>query len=233
MTELGPAPATLLLDAGNTLVFFHADAAAEVLKARGVVAEGPKLEAAIPEAVRHYEKFLRNGGSHDEGWFEWTGALLRHGVEAELAPDRLTELVGELRRSHDELNLWRKVRPGTEEALEALQTAGIQLGVISNSEGAIVELLEKVGLAKYFETIIDSGRVGVNKPDERIFRIALEQLNATAETSVYVGDVPAVDVDGARAAGLRAVLIDGYGHHPNYQAAPIIGAVGELADAWA
>ena len=57
---------------------------------------------------------------------------------------------------------------------------------------------------------MDSGLEGVEKPDPAIFRIALDRLGADAEGAVYVGDLPSVDLEGARAAGLAGILVDPY-----------------------
>jgi FMN phosphatase YigB (HAD superfamily) len=64
------------------------------------------------------------------------------------------------------------------------------------------------GFRGHLDTVVDSHLVGVEKPDPRIFGIALERLGARAETAMFLGDVPAIDVAGARAAGIAAVLLD-------------------------
>ena len=61
--------------------------------------------------------------------------------------------------------------------------------------------------------MLDSGVVGVAKPDPRIFAIALERLGVAAEHTIHVGDTPAADVDGAIAAGVTPVLVDPYDDH--------------------
>jgi putative hydrolase of the HAD superfamily len=63
------------------------------------------------------------------------------------------------------------------------------------------------------DCVIDSGDVGVMKPDPRIFRIALEAMGVDARAAWYVGDMPAFDVVGARRADVRPWLIDPYGLH--------------------
>jgi putative hydrolase of the HAD superfamily len=65
-----------------------------------------------------------------------------------------------------------------------------------------------------FETVVDSSLVGVEKPDPQIFRIALERMGLGPEHAVFCGDLPAVDVEGARAAGLRPVLLDRHDLYP-------------------
>ena len=59
-----------------------------------------------------------------------------------------------------------------------------------------------------FETVVDSHLVGVEKPNPEIFRLALKRMSLRAESTLYIGDLPEVDVKGARSAGLSAVLLD-------------------------
>jgi putative hydrolase of the HAD superfamily len=61
--------------------------------------------------------------------------------------------------------------------------------------------------------VIDSGAVGVMKPDPRIFRLALDAMAVDADDAWYVGDMPGIDVVGARRAGLRPFVVDPLGLH--------------------
>ena len=92
--------------------------------------------------------------------------------------------------------------------LSRLQADGYRLAVISNADGSVEGLLEAVGVREHFEFVIDSGTVAWEKPDTRIFEEALGRLGVAAHESLYVGDLFHVDVVGARAAGLDAVLVD-------------------------
>ncbi len=67
---------------------------------------------------------------------------------------------------------------------------------------------KRFGLARYFDVIIDSHIVGVAKPDPRIFQIALERLGVGPDEVKFTGDIYSIDVEGARAAGIEARLID-------------------------
>ncbi|HYR11967.1 MAG TPA: HAD family hydrolase, partial [Longimicrobium sp.] len=107
-----------------------------------------------------------------------------------------------------EKNLWGNVRDRTVETLEELRRRGYRLGVISNADGRAEQALDAVGLRGHFELIVDSGLVGIDKPDPRIFHHALELMGVAPEEAVYVGDIYEIDVQGARAAGMRAILID-------------------------
>ena len=85
---------------------------------------------------------------------------------------------------------------------------GVKLVVVSNANGKLKVLFERLGLARRFDVMLDSFEEGVEKPDPRLFQIALEKSGARREETLHVGDLYHVDVQGARAAGLDAVLFD-------------------------
>ncbi len=93
------------------------------------------------------------------------------------------------------------------DALEGLRAMGIRLGVISNATHGLPVRLRDVGLARHFEAITYSFETGVEKPDPRIFRTALQRLGVRAERAVHVGDAYEADVLGARGAGITPILI--------------------------
>jgi putative hydrolase of the HAD superfamily len=93
----------------------------------------------------------------------------------------------------------------THDVLAALRRR-FTLGVISNAPAASQrEKLDFLGLAPYFSSVTISGEVGVQKPDGRIFRLAMESLGSTPSTSAYIGDSPELDVAGSKLAGMYAV----------------------------
>jgi putative hydrolase of the HAD superfamily len=102
---------------------------------------------------------------------------------------------------------WCDIRPGTREALSRLAQK-YRLGVISNADGKIAEILGRSGIADCFETITDSGIVGKEKPDPLIFETALKSLGVGPQESLYIGDVYSVDYLGATGVGMHAVLFD-------------------------
>jgi putative hydrolase of the HAD superfamily len=112
-------------------------------------------------------------------------------------------------------NLWDRVPDDVLPALRRLRENGLRLGVVSNSNGTVRAKLGRLGLLPFFETVVDSAEEGVEKPDPRIFRIALDRMAADPATTLHVGDLYHVDVDGARAAGLRVVLLDPLGLYPD------------------
>jgi putative hydrolase of the HAD superfamily len=101
--------------------------------------------------------------------------------------------------------------------------------VVSNSDGRAAAALAAAGLLDAFEFVIDSGEVGVEKPDPRIFQIALDRLGVSPAAALYVGDLYEVDVVGARAAGLDVVLLDPDGANAG-RGVRTFRSVAELAD---
>jgi putative hydrolase of the HAD superfamily len=91
------------------------------------------------------------------------------------------------------------------ELADALRAAGVAVGVLSNSEGRLAELLDEIGWRGRFDTIVDSGREGIEKPDRRIFERAASRLGASLPELIHIGDSRPADVDGARACGARAI----------------------------
>jgi len=211
----------LLLDAGNTIVFLDHGAVAEVL---GLPAAAVK--AAEPVAKRRYERTLREGKSHGDGWRVFAAELARAaGVASEVEG-----AVDALWAEHRRFNLWRRVPEGFRDGLDRARALGFRIGVVSNSEGKLDALFEAVGLGGVFEVIVDSHHAGVRKPDPAIFAMALTALHCEAEQSWYAGDLPDVDVVGARAAGLNAALIDPLDHYAGYEDAPRFPSVNALVD---
>jgi len=102
---------------------------------------------------------------------------------------------------------WDQILPGTRDALARIGQK-FRIAVISNSDGRIEQVLSNCGIATCFESITDSGTVGVEKPRAEIFEAALRAMKARAGESLYVGDLYSVDYVGARNAGMEAVLFD-------------------------
>jgi putative hydrolase of the HAD superfamily len=92
--------------------------------------------------------------------------------------------------------------------LRRLRDAGLRLGIISNFEEWLERLLDQLGVREYFDVRVISGVEGMEKPDPRIFELAMSRAGVDAASSVYVGDSPKFDVEPAAALGMLPVLID-------------------------
>jgi putative hydrolase of the HAD superfamily len=99
--------------------------------------------------------------------------------------------------------------------LAALRESGLRLGVISNFDYRIYGILEALRLSRYFDSITISSEAGYAKPAPEIFRMALEHHSLPAAEALHVGDSEALDVVGAHAAGVAAVLVDPDALGPN------------------
>lgn len=123
----------------------------------------------------------------------------------------LEPVLAKIRAYHVKNNLWSQRDEAALPVLQRLKEQGYRLGVISNSDGQVALLLQRLSLAEHLDFIVDSGRVGVEKPHPEIFRIALEQAKLQPSEAVYVGDIYSVDILGAARAGLKGILIDPIG----------------------
>jgi REG-2-like HAD superfamily hydrolase len=196
----------VLFDAGNTLIFLDHPYIVEALREHGVETTAEGLMAAEYDTKLLFDQLARaaNLDESERGKLFFAEIFRRVGVDDAAFP----ALAQRMFARHAEKNLWGNVRERTVETLEELRRRGYRLGVISNADGRIDPLLESVGLHEHFELVVDSGLVGIDKPDPRIFHHALEQMGVQPHEAVYVGDIYEIDVQGARAAGMRAILID-------------------------
>jgi putative hydrolase of the HAD superfamily len=92
-------------------------------------------------------------------------------------------------------------------------------------------VLDRVELSPHFELMLDSQLEGVHKPNPEIFRRALARMGVAPEVALYAGDIPEVDVLGARGAGMAGVLIDAGGHYEGQGEWPRMPSVPALIDA--
>jgi putative hydrolase of the HAD superfamily len=169
--------------------------------ALGFPLTGDGLASHAPEASQAMEK---SSGNDTERASTYLEALFRFsGVPAERMRE-VRDCLGEL---HRERHLWCSVKERTHEALARLRAAGIRLGIVSNSDGRVEQALTIAGLRDYFDVVVDSALVGVEKPNPVIFQTALDALGVAPEEALYIGDLYEVDVLGARAAGIEAVLL--------------------------
>jgi HAD superfamily hydrolase (TIGR01509 family) len=219
---------TVFLDAGGVLVFPNWARITRALAARGVLVDANALARAEPFAKRKLDQGQTIKATNDagRGWlyfnliFEYAGVPLNPAVEAALA---------ELHAYHQESNLWELVPPGVFPALAALRARGLKLTIVSNANGKLRVLFDRLALAGCVDCLLDSHDEGVEKPDPRFFEIALERSGARRETTIHVGDLYHVDVVGARGAGLRGVLLDEAGLYPDADC-PRVRSLAELVE---
>ena len=207
---------TLFLDAGNTILFMDFEFLShelEVLGARVAPVKLARAEAAARPFVSKHVAHNASTEASDTRQVYVSKLLEVAGIEEsgisteEISPQLLLRFMNPEFRNL----LWSHVPAGIPQALEALRSAGYGLTVVSNSDGSVFAMLERAGLTQFLDHVIDSGCVGVEKPDPAIFEIALERSKTSRERALHTGDLYHVDVIGAQRAGLKAVLLDPYG----------------------
>ena len=133
------------------------------------------------------------------------------GIEGDLLPG--------LRKYYDRfqdgryLDVYGDVRP----TLEKLKDRGLRLGVLSNWSEHLALVLKRHDLDRYFSFLVVSAEAGCEKPDERIFRMAIDRAEAPVDRILYIGDYPEEDILPAERVGLDALLIDRYEKYGRYR----------------
>jgi HAD superfamily hydrolase (TIGR01509 family) len=227
----------LCLDAGNTVIFLDHDRLADILReAIGFDVPARVLVDAEGEAKRRAE----TGDLFDVAWTHrarpgagsWGRNIGTLALAAGLPAERVGALLDHAWRHHEERNLYSKVPAGLGAALDEARGRGVKVAIVSNSEGMLDALFVDLGIRGHFDLVVDSGRVGVEKPDPRIFAVALEHFGVPAARALHLGDFYATDIVGARAAGVRCALVDPFAHyagrHPDV---PRVAGVVEVARA--
>ena len=225
----------LCLDAGNTVIFLDHDRLA-----RWAVSHGASITRETLVRTEGEAKLLQEqGGLYDVdwegrelpgalGWGRMVGTILqRAGVPAATVQSWL----GPLWAEHVRLNLWSLVPEGLGAALDRARATGVKVAIVSNSEGMLDELFITLGIRAHIDLLLDSGKLGVEKPDPRIFQRALDAFGVQPGQALHLGDSIATDVRGAQAAGVRVALIDPFGHcegrEPQVPRVPGVVAVAE------
>jgi putative hydrolase of the HAD superfamily len=172
-------------------------------------------EAALVDLRRHPEL------EHDnEIWFRFTERIVRGmGGDADSAYECAVEITRGWER-HENFELYDDVP----DALAALRAAGLRIGLVSNSARDVHEFARHHGLD--VDAGVSSFHHGRTKPHASIFRAVLALLGVEPAEAVMVGDTIADDIDGARAVGMRAILLDRKGVHAEFE--PRIETLHEL-----
>jgi FMN phosphatase YigB (HAD superfamily) len=189
----------IFFDVGNTLLFPNRTKILAPISSD----RHPSLEQwqALERRTKHEFDQGMTSGLVDHGfWWMFHTHLLQQLEEK----SGLRKVLVENTRSSAN---WDQILPGTRDALTRIGQ-NFRIAVISNSDGRIEHMLSRCGIAECFESITDSGTVGVEKPRREIFEAALSVMQARADESLYVGDMYSVDYLGARNAGMEAVLFD-------------------------
>ena len=221
----------VLFDAGATLV--HPDPPVEAVYAREFAADGARFsEEDVGRALtRAWEEAHaatgpnRYGGVSGEAryWKDFLGrvrSFLDGGAVSAAAFARLADHF----RSPEAWAIYDDVLA----TLEELLRRDLKLAIVSNWDSHLPKLLAALDLGRFFRVVAVSAIEEVGKPDPEIFRRACERLHVLPTESLHVGDSLTEDYEGARAAGLSALLLDRGDRHPHV--AERIRSLGDLLE---
>lgn len=154
----------------------------------------PIFAATEPAQIKHSERLW---------WFD-----IVHNVFYRVGMfERFDDFFERVFRVFEEPGSWQ-LFPETERTLAALKTQGVELGIISNFDSRLFSVMRGLGLAEAFDTVTISSLAQAAKPAPKIFQLALDKHAVEPHEALHVGDSLRDDVQGARKAGLHAVLLD-------------------------
>ncbi|MBI4298558.1 MAG: HAD family hydrolase [Chloroflexi bacterium] len=185
-----------------------------------VAQEGIKQGYAVADAYMAQENArlpvrIRSSQAREAFFAEYERLVLQ-GAGVVVSPEKAKEIWHRLRQLPYDLALYDDVLP----ALNMLKGLGLTLGMISNTDETGKQLAERLGLAGHLDFAVTSGEVGAEKPHSPIFLAALERAGVEPGEALHVGDQISSDVEGARAVGINAALMDRDGVQRDIQECP-------------
>jgi len=215
----------IFFDVGETLVHVDpsfVDLFVTVLAGAGHNRSVDEVREASTHIYARFSEAARDGSmwttSPERSREFWTSVYERMLGELRVADD--DRLAATLYREFTRMEnyvLFDDVRP----TIDALHARGLLLGIVSNFESWLEDWFGIHELVETFPVRVISGIEGIEKPDQRIFRIALERAGVDAAESAYVGDNPEFDVDPPAALGMFPVLVDRRDRFPDHAGARV------------
>jgi putative hydrolase of the HAD superfamily len=208
----------VLFDAGDTLVCPRESFGAvyaRVLSTFGVSLSASDLErglracwAATNGALAPgTDRYASDQGGEAGYWLRFVEGTLARTPGAPSDREFAATAMTALREAYRDPRTWM-VFPDVLPVLVELRQAGARLGIVSNWDSSLPALLDRLGLASWFDTIVVSHLEGMEKPRPELFLRAVERLSGTPGEALHVGDVPELDEAGATAAGIASVIVD-------------------------
>jgi putative hydrolase of the HAD superfamily len=215
----------VLLDALGTLLTFEPPAPHLRAALREIGVEVPEevAAAAMGAEIAYYRAHLHEGrdaASLDD--------LRRRAAEAMRPALGGAEVDGTALTLALLASLRFRAYPDAAPALRELRVRGVRLVVVSNWDASLHERLEETGLAALVDGAVASAELGHAKPARAIFEHALALAGAPPEAALHAGDSVEADVEGALAAGLRAVLVARDGRAEPPEGVPVVRSLAEL-----
>ena len=210
--SLSNPPRVIFFDAAGTL--FHLPKGvgyhyALVGRHLGLTIDSAALDRAFAKVWREMPARAATGTPRDDDDKGWWRTLVNRVLDETAPTTSALDRDAFFTAAYDhfaEADVW-ELYPEVFDVLNELR-ARFQLAIISNFDGRLHVILERLGLAGYFSPVVISSEVGADKPDELIYRRALKLADKTAPEALHVGDDPVRDWEGASAAGIPIFKLD-------------------------
>ena len=185
----------VLLDALGTLV--ELEPPWPLLAAELGVDDSENVEGAMRAEMRYYRDHSHEGRDAESlaDLRRRCAAMVSSELEREVTPEQLMAAIR------------FRAYPDAPPALEELRALGLRLVCVSNWDISLPSVLARCGLADGLDAVVTSAAAGARKPDPAIFAAALTIAGCGPDEALHVGDTVDEDIHGARAAGIRALLI--------------------------
>ena len=231
--ECGPAVIEVVfLDAGETILHPHPsypELFSSTLARRGFEVSPGAVAPVLYGAVRGMDEIVTELGLENPSTSARSSRTLWMHIYAtclgELGIDDLS-LADDLFDVFSDSSIYR-LYPDVLPTLSRLRSEGYRLGLISNFEGWLEDMLIELEVGHVFDVAVISGLEGVEKPSPRIYEIALQRASVSPSAAVHVGDSVSMDIRPAGQVGMHAVLLDRAGAHPG-EDCPTISSLEEL-----
>jgi putative hydrolase of the HAD superfamily len=209
----------IVFDVGGTLLDMkptRAEVFARVLLANGFRIDSTIVAKAIRKADRILdEEFAELEGADNSAFWRRFDRLVLEEIGFVGDLDVMHHaLIDEFNGFISNVETWVDY-PETRSVLQELRKKGFTLGVISNATSLVKRVLDNLDLTKYFDFVIVSEEVGVNKPSAKIFMMAADKARTSPNRMLFVGDKLSTDVKGAVDAGMNAILVDREDTYPD------------------
>lgn len=202
----------LIFDAGGVLVFPDFRLLANIAKQAGIKTSPDDISKQHARLFRAIDEHIAQ--SHQIPPIQYFLDIFKMVTDSQEKALEAYELTLEADRVK---HIWTTTRPWVSTTIQQLRKQGYQMALISNSDGRVEQILIDMDLREYFEIVIDSFVVGVEKPDTRIFELALSKLKWNPAETIYIGDIFYIDVWGANQAGLGAIHLDSMGLYSDWR----------------
>jgi len=204
---------TVFFDVDFTLIFpgptFQGEGYERFCRAHGVSVDAARFDAAVAASSFILDE-VEEPVYDDELFVHYTATIIENMGGRGIGVIRAAREIYRQWASNHHFELYDDVEP----TLAHLSSREMVIGVISNSHRSLAAFSEHFALERYITIAISSAEHGYMKPHRSIFDAALERAGARADEAIMVGDSLRADIEGALAAGLRAVLLRRSGDRP-------------------